>query len=561
MLLGIDIGGTHTDAVIIDRQGIRNTAKVETIHNDLVASLNAVLERILEPEEAAAIRKVNLSTTLTTNAIVEEKLDPVGILAVSGPGLPAACFNQRLGRHFHLLPGSIDHRGRRRRTLDQTAAREALEECRKAGVEVFAAVSKFSTRNPEIELELAELAAPQSRFTTIGHRLSGRLNFPRRLATAYYNSAVWRRYNAFADAVCKSLENKFHITAPLNILKADGGTIDLAHSRAQPAQTILSGPAASVMGIIALCRIAEDAIILDIGGTTTDIAIFADGAPLLEADGIAFGGRPTLIRAIRTHSLGIGGDSAISRDDDGRLRLGPERLGPPLALGGPEPTLIDAANQAGLCQIGDTAASARGLAELASHSGTTAEKAAQTIIALAVDAIRDETLRLLEEINSRPAYTVAEILHAQKIEPRKLYVMGGPAALLAPELERAFGLACEVPENFAVANAVGAALTRTTMESELFADTGRQSLLIPNLGIDRKIDSRYTLEQAREEGCSELLRFLAGCGHRDLGIEEITVVEAEAFNMVDDYAAASKTIRVSCQIRPGLEPDYSPREE
>ncbi|NPA25017.1 MAG: hydantoinase/oxoprolinase family protein [Deltaproteobacteria bacterium] len=552
MLLGIDIGGTHTDAVIIDDDGIRATAKIETVHDNLVASLDAVLEKILPSGAATAIRKINLSTTLTTNAIVEKKLEEVGVLAVSGPGLAASCFNRDLGDHVYIFSGSIDHRGNLRQPLDEKAVHEALARCRESGVRVFAAVSKFSTRNPHIELTLAEMAADQSDFTTLGHRLSGRLNFPRRLATAYYNSAVWRRYNAFADAVSESIA-RHDLEAPLNILKADGGTIDLEHSRTHPVQTILSGPAASIMGITALCSIREDAVILDIGGTTTDIAIFADGAPLLERDGVAFGGRPTLIRAIRTRSIGIGGDSRVRLDSRGEIAIGPERLGPPLALGGPAPTLIDAANVAGISAVGNPEKSHAGLSHLAGQAAVPQTELAENILRLAADRIRRESLDLLEEINQKPAYTVAEILHAREIRPEKLYIMGGPAAILASRLGEVFALPTEVPDHFAVANAVGAALTRTTMESELFADTGRGSMIIPNLGIERRIDSTYSLSQARRDGAGELAKFLAASGHPGISAEDVGIIEAEAFNMVDDYAFGSKTIRVSCQIRPGLE--------
>ena len=553
MLLGIDIGGTHTDAVVIDENGVKATAKVETIHDDLVASLDNVLEKILDPETGPAIRKINLSTTLTTNAIVEKQLEEVGILAVSGPGLTAAGFNTGLGDHFHLFSGSIDHRGNLRQPLDKAAVRRRLADCREAGIRVYTVVSKFSTRNPEIELALAEMVAGQSDFTTIGHRLSGRLNFPRRLATASYNSAVWRRYNRFADAVSRSLRERYRLDAPLYVLKADGGTIAFEDSRTHPVQTILSGPAASVMGIVALSSITEDAIILDIGGTTTDIAIFADGAPLLEPDGVAFGGRPTLVRAIRTHSLGLGGDSQVAVDENDKLKIGPRRLGPPLALGGPVPTLIDAANLAGISRVGDAEKSRAGFAGLADRLGLDETAAAAEVLQLATAMIHSECTRLLAEINQQPVYTVAEILHGRKIEPRRLYVMGGPAAILAPLLKKSFGLPVEVPEYFAVANAIGAALTRTTMETELFADTGRKTMLIPNLGINREITSSYSLDDARRDSTEALVSHLNAGGQPDLASRDVTIIEAEAFNMVDDYAYGSKTIRVSCQIRPGLE--------
>ncbi len=552
MLLGIDVGGTHTDAVIIDRGEVTATAKVETDQSNLIASIDAVLEKILSAKPDQPISKINLSTTLTTNAIVEKKLEEVGVLAVSGPGLAPNSFSRDLGDHFHLIEGSIDHRGSLQQTLDDAAAREAVAECKRNKLKVFAVVSKFSPRNPEIEQTLAELVAAESDFTTIGHRISGRLNFPRRLATAYYNAAVWRRYNLFADAITQSIK-KHKLNAPLNILKADGGTINFESSRKNPIQTILSGPAASVMGIIALSSITKDAIILDIGGTTTDIAIFAGGAPLLEKEGVSFGGRATSVRAIDTHSIGIGGDSAITISPEGKLKVGPERLGPPLALDGHKPTLIDACNVKELCRLGNCDNSFAGLKELAEKNHLTVVELADQALDLALTTIRDEADKLLEIINQRPVYTVEEVIHGEKINPQKLYVMGGPAAILAPLLDKVFDLETEVPDNYAVANAIGAALTRMTMEVELFADTGKKTMFIPNLDIKRTVDSSYSLNDARQDGIGALVKYLKENGHPEIKEQDVSVVEAEAFNMVDDYAVGSKTIRVSCQIRPGLE--------
>ncbi len=555
MLLGIDVGGTHTDAVIIDHKGVVATAKVETDHNDLIGSLDAVLERILSSHLTRPISKINLSTTLTTNAIVENELEEVGVLAVSGPGLAPYYFSSDLGHNFYLLAGSIDHRGTLQLKLDEFSANNAVADCQKKQLKVFAVVSKFSIRNPEIEQTLADLVTTQADFIAIGHRLSGRLNFPRRLATAYYNAAVWRHFNTFADAITQSLK-KHNLNAPVNILKADGGTIDFKNSRNNPIQTILSGPAASVMGIIALSSITEDAIILDIGGTTTDIAIFANGAPLLEKEGVSFGGRATSVRAIDTHSIGIGGDSAITIGKNAKIMVGPKRLGPPLALGGSQATLIDACNVKKLCDLGNSKKSFAGLQILAEKNQMKVVELADRVLELTMKTIHKETNKLLEAINQRPVYTVEEVVHGQKIDPQKIYIMGGPAAILAQNLGQVFNLKTEVPENFAVANAIGAALTRTTMEIELFADTGKKVMLIPNLDIKQEVSSSYSLNQAKEDGVNALTQHLKENGHPEILNRDVSVVEAEAFNMVDDYAVGSKTIRVSCQIRPGLETNY-----
>ena len=555
MLLGIDVGGTHTDAVIIDQKGVVASAKVETCQENLITSLDAVLQKIFKTGLDQSIRRINLSTTLTTNAIIENRLESVGILATSGPGLIPATFNFDLGDHFHLLQGAIDHRGSRQQDLDETEVRETVADLNAKGVKAFAVACKFSARNPEFEEFLVEQVAPVADFVAIGHQISGQLNFPRRLATAYYNAAVWRRYNSFTEAVTASFA-KFNLEAPLNILKADGGTIDFENSRNRPVETILSGPAASVMGIIALSSISEDAIILDIGGTTTDIAIFAQGSPLLDRDGAGFANRKTSIRAIKTASIGIGGDSLITVNEAGEITVGPQRQGAPLAFSGPALTLIDACNVKGLCALGDLEKSLSGCAQLAEKISLDAQQLADKVIKTALQAIHDESFRFLNEINQKPAYTVAEIIHASKIVPKKLFIMGAPAEVFAPELKKIFSLETVVPENFAVANAVGAALTRPTMTAELFADTGKKRMLIPALDCKKEVDSTYSLAQAKEDVVCALNEYLKINHYVDREVPEIEVVSAEEFNMVDDYAVDSKSIRISCQIKPSLETDY-----
>jgi N-methylhydantoinase A/oxoprolinase/acetone carboxylase beta subunit len=310
------------------------------------------------------------------------------------------------------------------------------------------------------------------------------------------------------------------------------------------------------MGIIALSAISEDAIILDIGGTTTDIAIFAQGTPLLDRDGAGFANRKTSIRAIKTASIGIGGDSLIAINKKGEITVGPQRQGAPLAFSGPAPTLIDACNVKGLCTLGDSEKSFSGFAQLAEKISLEASQLADAALKIALKAIHENCFQLLNKINQKPVYTVAEIIHGKKIEPRKLFVMGAPAQVLAPELEKMFQLETVVPENFAVANAVGAALTRPTMAAELFADTGKKLVLIPALDYKKEIDSSYSLAQAKEDLICALTEYLKINHYVDHAVPEIEVVTAEEFNMVDDYSIGSKSIRISCQIKPSLETDY-----
>ena len=158
---------------------------------------------------------------------------------------------------------------------------------------------------------------------TLGHHLSGALNFPRRIATAYYNSASLRLHNAFVDAVTAVLAD-LGCRAPVFLLRADGGSIPLQRSRPYPVHSLLSGPAASVMGALALTQdLGSCSLLMDIGGTTTDLALFVAGSPVLDREGMTVQGRRTLVRALATRSIGIGGDSLVSLQEDGCVCTGP----------------------------------------------------------------------------------------------------------------------------------------------------------------------------------------------------------------------------------------------
>ena len=330
MRIGIDIGGTHTDGVLIDGERLIAAAKAPTLYDNLLESISQVLNSILLNQDPKAVRTLNLSTTLNTNAIVTGNIDPVGVLVVGGPGIAPETY--RVGDHYHLIPGSLDHLGTETAPLDLEALQAAFTDCFEKGVKTFAVVAKFSPRNPVFENTIRGYLQERADFISSGHLISGQLNFGRRIHTAYYNSAVWRNFHTFSTALMESLRG-FNIQAEVNILKADGGTMPMSRALETPVQSIFSGPAASVMGILAITRTSSDALILDIGGTTTDVAIFAGGQPLLEREGISIEGRPTLVRAMHVESIGIGGDSLLQVEQD-QVLVGPKRIGPCMARGG-----------------------------------------------------------------------------------------------------------------------------------------------------------------------------------------------------------------------------------
>jgi len=324
MIIGLDVGGTNTDVVLIGNDRILRQTKVPTDYSNLFESVWIGLDEITRDVPSERIGRAVLSTTLTTNAIVEKKLAATGMIVCSGPGIDPELF--RTNDHYFCVSGSIDHRGREIQPIDPKEIREIASRWRAEGLKQVGIVGKFSVRNPKQELEIQEILGDDFDFVALGHRLSGNLGFPRRIATAYLNASVYPIHRRFFDAVRDSLDKKgLHI--PIYILKADGGTMSLESSMEYPGQTILSGPAASVMGSLPFASASEETLVLDIGGTTTDMAVLIRRAPLLDPLGIELSGHKTLIRSLKTRSIGLGGDSAV-RFVEGNLVIGPDRQGP-----------------------------------------------------------------------------------------------------------------------------------------------------------------------------------------------------------------------------------------
>lgn len=569
MYLGIDAGGTHTDAVLVRAGSIVASAKVLTCHDDLPSSVRAVLAQL--PVKALKdVSRVTLGTTLAVNAIIQGRIDPVGLALSAGPGMNPARFG--MGEHVHVVEGGLDHRGEEVTPLDISTLHRAAAQWRQAGVKAFAAVGKFSTRNSAHEQAMAQVlqgdnVTSGANCVVQGHQLSGQLHFPRRIATAFYNAAVWRVHNTFLDAVEAALAAA-HVHAPVRLLKADGGAIALSLSRHQPVQSILSGPAASVMGVMALGLKEEDSILLDIGGTTTDIALFAKGSPVLDRDGMRLqavpsaGGqdgtwRSTLVRALAFTSIGIGGDSVLSiqpaREEgslqNGHVRVGPQRVGPAMAFGGQTPTLMDALIVAGHSTTGNATAAREGLSLWAKQHGLDAQDAAQKALAVALDSIADAVKQLLLRVNAHPVYTLAALLEDQQVRPQSLWLVGGPAEALCPLLQARFALPVHVPPCADVANAVGAALTLPTAGLELFADTNKNVVRIPFLDINMPAPRAFSLRDATELAQKLLHEYLVTHG-QDGGRVEIT--ESQLFATLDDRGRGGKDIRVSCQLVPGI---------
>ena len=576
MYLGIDAGGTHTDAACIHEGRIVAAAKAPTDHADLPGSVSAVLAALPKSLPLDKVRRVTLGTTLAVNALVQGRADAVGLALTAGPGLAPARF--ALGEHVCVVPGGLDHRGVEVTPCDTAALAKQAKAWKDAGVNVFAVAGKFSPRNPAHEDALAAAIAPHATggHISLGHRLSGLLNFPRRIAGAYFNSAVWRLHNAFADAVMQALATA-GVRAPVRLLKADGGAVPLDVSRGRPVDSILSGPAASVMGVLALCELEGDSLLLDMGGTTTDIALYADASPALDRDcmALALNGaeRRTPVRALAARSIGLGGDSLLWVEG-ADVRVGPLRNGPAMAFGGAEPTFLDALNvlaDAAHSEIthsetmrsktghskaersevgGDVARSLQGVAALAAKHNMTPHDLARKAADAAMRGLVAAVNSLTEHINARPIYTLAALLEDRRVRPTRVYLVGGPATMARGLVEAALGIPVIVPPSYAVANAMGAALTLPTAELELFADTTQGVARVPALDWKRSIQRGYTKAEAEADALA-LLHAQNADAH-DAEPQEAEVIESDIFATLDGYGYGGKDIRVRCQWVPGI---------
>jgi N-methylhydantoinase A len=547
MILGIDVGGTHTDSVLMQNGKILRKSKVMTDKRDLLKSVMNATQAVTTPEDIKQLRRIVLSTTMTTNAVAQHQLDPVGLIVMSGPGVAHA--DLPLHDRAAFVKGYMNHRGLEAEAVDEDEILALKKEFASKGIKHCGVIGKFSTRSPMHEKAVQALLGDHASHVTMGHQLSGELSFPRRISTAYLNEAVWRLHSGMADQLQTYLK-QLGGDVPLYILKADGGTIDVEQSRHFPVQTILSGPAATIMGVLPFVPTKHDSVSIDVGGTTTDIALFADGAPLLEPKGVQIEEHKTLIRGLLTHSIAIGGDSHV-RVENGQLLIGPERKGSAMAFDGPVPTPTDAMIVLGLADIGDKAKARAAIAAVAKDFGKTAEATAQAIMDQACETIAAKVRSMIAEVNAKPVYTIHEMLEGKVLAPTDAVVVGGPAPFMAKQVGELLKMHAIVPEDSDVINASGAAMARTTVELTLMADTEERLMSVAEEGVQTDIPRGFTIDDLIEIGREKLenIARLAGAPEEDI---EIEVADSQSFNVIRGTATTGKNFRVRLQIKPGL---------
>jgi N-methylhydantoinase A/oxoprolinase/acetone carboxylase beta subunit len=331
--IGLDTGGTFTDAIALDAERrVIASAKALTSHWDLSVGLAQAFAAVLAQLPAGTHREqvglVCVSTTLATNAVVENRFSPICTLLIG--------FDERMVERSGLkregggvivrVAGGHEATGEESQPLDEAAIQAAVREFG-AQVEAFAVAAMFSVRNPAHERRAHDLIrAACAKPVTCSHELSSRLDAPKRALTAALNARLTPQIRQLLDALSSVLARE-GVTAPVMIVKGDGTLMSAAVALEYPVETVLSGPAASVVGAGFLSGLT-DFVVADMGGTTTDVAVVRDGRPQVREEGAVVGGWRTMVEAIDVHTCGLGGDSEVGFDRERRLTVGPRRAMP-----------------------------------------------------------------------------------------------------------------------------------------------------------------------------------------------------------------------------------------
>ena len=550
--VGIDVGGTFTDAVLLRDNRIEAAAKVPTDTNDLLATILQAIDA-LNLNNRKGLERITVSTTLVTNAILQKRLPDAQLLLYPGKGLRLDALKWPVP--YQTLTGEIDYRGREVQPPDELEWRRLVQQWKNAasGPERLAIVGKFSHRNHSHERELARYvkqAWPNIQLA-LGHQW-GKANFYRRSLTTYLDLTSAELLERFAAGLSDAVAAR-GLEAPIFVLKADAGVLPL--DKVRPVESVYSGPAASVLGALAQASDLTSFVIVDIGGTTTDIGFVLAGSPLLSSRGAKIGSFATLVRTLAVRSVAAGGDSTVVRSFAGTLTLANYRSGPAFCLGGPAPTPTDAMRYLGLVAYGDQDLATKALASLLPAEDRTAENlrhTAQTILQILVERIAAAMAELHQEWEEEPAYKVWGVLHPHEAANPAIWVSGGAAEGLAQALQERLQAKVYVGKYPGVSNAIGAAMAKPTFSCTLHLDTVLRCYRIEETG-----------EQGEWKGTKRLHKevdaFLESIARREAEAKGIVSdelqLEKEAYDIfpvVQDFATAGQIVRGAIHVTPGV---------
>ncbi len=340
--LGIDTGGTFTDAVIVDLDDYSVVAKRKspTTHQDLSIGLYKSVDAVFNSTDIkpSDISLVGISTTLATNSILEGSGGEVGLILIGWNPMTEVNFGEKKQA---IIKGGFDSKGKAIAAMSKDEVIAAINSM-KDEVDAIAISGLFANMNPSQEKKVKELVMQMTGLPTVaGHELSAVLGIDLRAETAVLNAKLIPVVSKFFDDVEATFKKK-GINAPIMAYKGDGSVMTLEQARLYPVETILSGPAASSMGGKVLSGL-EDCVMVDIGGTSTDIAIMDSGFPQIQFEGASVGKWRTRVKAVDMYTVALGGDSRI-RLEGQKILVGPERVVPLSILAEKHPEVVEKIN-------------------------------------------------------------------------------------------------------------------------------------------------------------------------------------------------------------------------
>lgn len=488
MRIGVDVGGTNTDAVLMDGRQVKATHKAPTsanVSDGIVAAIESVLQVSgVSPKD---IDSVMVGTTHFTNAFVERKhLLEVGVLRLALPathGLPPMIdwpedIANTIGKHHYLVKGGYEFDGRPISPLDESAVSEAARDMRKKGLRAVAINCVFSPVNNDMEERAEEIVCNEIPDVNISlaSRI-GRIGLLERENAAIMNASLADLSTNVVSSFREAL-TKLDISAPFYISQNDGTLMNAEFVEKHPVLTFASGPTNSMRGAVYLSGL-KDALVADIGGTTTDIGMLINGFPRESSITVDIGGVRTNFRMPDILAMGLGGGSLVKQN--GEIKVGPQSVGyrlteESLVFGGQQLTATDIAVAAGYADIGDRSA--------VSHLA---------------DKLVDESVNVIHEM-------LEEWVDRMKTsaEPVPLILVGGGSILINREIPGVSELI--IPEHAGVANAIGASIAQVGGEIDKvysYEQTGRETAI-----EDAKREaSRNAIEAGADESSIEIIDF------------------------------------------------------
>lgn len=446
--LGIDVGGTNTDAVLIDEK-LQVVADIkyptsEDVYDGVIGAMREVLKQ--SGIDKDQIGQAMLGTTQCTNAIVERRhLAPIGILRIGAPATtgirPMVDWEEDIRSIVAgslIVGGGFEYDGKELAPFDETAARKFFEQMKEKGVRSIAISCVFSTVRNEHELEAARLCREvmgEDTHISVSCEI-GSMGLIERENATILNAALYQVAQRFTEGFARSLAEEGIRNAKVYLSQNDGTLMTMEHARRYPILTIACGPTNSIRGAGYLSG-TKDAVIVDVGGTTTDLGVIQNGFPRESSVSATIGGVRTNFRMPDVISIGLGGGSIVRERADGTVTVGPDSVGYEITkkafvFGGDVLTATDIAVRLGMVELGDRS-------RVASVSLETAQKAMGVIRELMEDAI--DSMKV-----SNAAMDVI--------------LVGGGSVILPECLAGAANVV--KPEHFGCANAIGSAISKVS---------------------------------------------------------------------------------------------------